>query len=186
MFCRKWRHRPLVSAWPRRGEEYFRRVVAASKRRFCLRDEDIRHGGVSGSVAGGKKRGRVAVSLRGRTRKDGRVTGPVRQAASWKRWHRAAKRSDFHSQQCPPSGLRVHPDDRRWSGAVTGVVIGAFVAIFDRVFVSILFVLARLYAALRCHAAIVTGGLSSTAAKVQFFNLAHAVVGSGCPLCGPK
>lgn len=40
--------------------------------------------------------------------------------------------------------------------------MGAFVAIFNRVFVYILFVLARLYAALRCHAAIVTGGLSLT------------------------
>lgn len=111
-FCRKWRHRPLVSAWPRRGEEYFQRVVAASKRRVCLLDEDIRHRGVPGSVVGGKKRSYVAISLRGRTRKDGRVTGPVRQAASWKRWHRAAKRSVFHSQQWHRSGLRVHPDDR--------------------------------------------------------------------------
>lgn len=52
-FCRKWRHRPLVSAWPRRGEEYFQRVVAASKRRVCLLDEEIRHRGVLGSVVGG-------------------------------------------------------------------------------------------------------------------------------------
>lgn len=52
-FCRKWRHRPLVSAWPRRGEEYFQRVVAASKRRVRLLDEEIRHGRVSGSAAGG-------------------------------------------------------------------------------------------------------------------------------------
>lgn len=111
-FCRKWRHRPLVSAWPRRGEEYFQRVVAASKRRVCLLDEGIRHRGVPGSVVGGKKTSCVAISLRGRTRKDGRVTGPVRQAASWKRWHRAAKRSVFHSQQRHRSGLRVPPDDR--------------------------------------------------------------------------
>lgn len=52
-FCRKWRHRPLVSAWPRRGEEYFQRVVAASKRRVRLLDEEIRHRGVLGSVVGG-------------------------------------------------------------------------------------------------------------------------------------
>lgn len=35
-FCRKWRHRPLVSAWPRRGEEYFQRLVAALRRRRLL------------------------------------------------------------------------------------------------------------------------------------------------------
>lgn len=52
-FCRKWRHRPLVSAWPRRGEEYFRRVVAASKRRVFLHNEEIRHRGVLASIVGG-------------------------------------------------------------------------------------------------------------------------------------
>lgn len=43
-----------------------------------------------------KNRRSFVVSPCRRTRKDGRVTGPVRQAASWKRWHGAAKRSDFH------------------------------------------------------------------------------------------
>lgn len=81
---------------------------------------------------------------------------------------RAAKRSVFFSRQCHRSGLRVHPDDRWWSGAVTRVVIGVFAGLLNRVFVCILFVLARLYAALRCHAAIVTRGLSLTAGKVHF------------------
>lgn len=185
-FCRKWRHRPLVSAWPRRGEEYFQRVVAASKRRVCLLDEEIRHRGVLGSVVGGEKRSCVAIWLRGRTRKDGRVTGPVRQAASWKRWHRAAKRSVFFSRQCPRNGLRVHPDDRWWSGDVTRLVLGVFAGLVKRVFVWILFVLARLYAALRCHAAIVTRGLSLTAGKVPFFNLPHRAIRSSSPLCGRR
>lgn len=43
-----------------------------------------------------------------------------------------------------------------------------FAGLLNRVFVCILFVLARLYAALHCHAAIVTRGLSLKAGKVHF------------------
>lgn len=57
---------------------------------------------------------------------------------------------------------------------------------YSTVSLCVFYSLARLYAALRCHAAIVTKGLSFRAAKGHVFNLAGPVLGSSCPLCGSK
>lgn len=93
--------------------------------------------------------------LRGRTRKDGRVTGPVRQAASWKRWHGAAKRSVLHR-------LTAHPKDLGRFSVIPTTLMDVFVADPHRIFVCKSLGLARFYAALPCHAAIVPRGLSLT------------------------
>lgn len=120
------------------------------------------------STETGQNTGLFTNSLGRRTRKDGRVTGPVRQAASWKRCHGAAKRSVSHSPWYHPRPLQDNPNDRgRFSVAVT-VAMDGFVRELHLVFVCILFGLARFYAALPCHAAIVMRGLSLTAWKVHF------------------
>lgn len=154
--CRKWRHRPLVSV--RGGErstfrDLWRRPRDASTSSKAT--AGCRH--VLRSSTSWKNTRALVIRPGRRTRKDGRVTGPVRQAASWKRWHGAAKRSGFPavSGASPPG--KVSPKHRGRFLRVPVVWTDAFVTNSLRVFEYFPAGLARFYAALRRHA---TRGLS--------------------------